>query len=339
MARVTINDVAKEAGVSKATVSYVLSGSTVIAEKTAQKVRAAAEKLGYSVNHAARMLATDRTNAIGVFAPPHRAGFFSLSFGGYLYSLSASARKAGYDTMLFTDEDGTSLLRKAVQTKRIDGAVLMEVASHDPRIELVKELGLPAVTLGMNGKDCGVDAVDTDFESAARMLVDNLADHGHTNVLLIGWPKWMYDKAMNYVIRFRDAAMEEVARLGMTMNMVYSQDETLGSAQEISEALRRFPEATAMIIHNDAAVVSAAQTLREYGVEVPRDISVEVVVPDQMGVGMRIPYTGVNIGLDAVAERVMEVLCRRIENPERPAVREFVRHPLVDLHSVRNLNQ
>ncbi|NEG56052.1 LacI family DNA-binding transcriptional regulator [Bifidobacterium platyrrhinorum] len=337
MGKVTIKDVAQEAGVSKATVSYVLSGSDLIAEKTAQKVRAAAAKLGYSVNHAARMLATDRTNTIGVFAPPHRAGYFSLSLGGYLYSLSDAAREAGYDTMLFTDGNGVEALRKAVGTKRIDGAVLMEVSEGDERLEAVRRLGLPSVTLGMSEPDSGVDAVDTDFESAARVLVRNLASHGHRDVLLVGWPEWMYAKGVNYAVRFREAAEAEARRHGMALTVVCARNEALGSARELSAALHEHPDATAMIVHNDAVMMGMNQTLRELGVDVPGDLSVEVVVPDQMGVGMRVPYTGVDIDLDAVAERAVDVLKRRIARPDRPVVRELVQQPLADLGSVRSL--
>lgn len=334
---VTISDVAKEAGVSKTTVSYVLSGSNLISARTTTRVRAAMKKLGYSVNHAARVLSTARTNTIGIFAPPHKLGFFSLSLGGYLYSLSRSLRNYGYDTMLLTDEDGVAALYKAVQTKRIDGAILMDILLDDPRVEAAKELGFPTVSLGMSAANAGIDSVDTDFEYSAAIMIEHLADMGHHDVLFIGWPKWMYEQAVNYAVRFRDSALDEAERRGMTLHIVPSQEDALGSSQELTRALRSFPSATAMIIHNDAVVVVAPQTLRDLGIKVPQDISIEAIMPDQMGIGMQIPYTGVNIDLDVVANRTVETLVRTMQNADAPLARELVRHPLRERGSVRAL--
>ena len=97
---VTISDVAHAAGVSKATVSYVLSGDPRITQATTLKVQHAIDELGYTVNHAARALSVRKTKTIGVVSPAFHGNYLSALFGLYVYLLSEEATKKGYDTLL-----------------------------------------------------------------------------------------------------------------------------------------------------------------------------------------------------------------------------------------------
>ena len=85
---VTISDVAHAAGVSKATVSYVLSGDPRITQATTLKVQHAIDELGYTVNHAARALSVRKTKTIGVVSPAFHGNYLSALFGLYVYLLS-----------------------------------------------------------------------------------------------------------------------------------------------------------------------------------------------------------------------------------------------------------
>ena len=331
---VTINDVAREAGVSKATVSYVLSESPLISEKTAVKVRDTMNRLGYSVNHAARSLSTAHTNTIGIVTPARYGDFFSLSVGAYLYALSAAARKYGYDTLLLTCDEKADALSAAAQAHKIDGVVVLDVRNEDSRIETLVKTGLPGVLLGVPEDSKGIDCVDTDFANAAERLVDMLASAGHREILLVGWPKAMYDQGLNYAIRFRDAALCTGKRRSVNLRIVCSDDELLGSDRAIKQALGSFGDATAMIIHNDAALVSAQQVLHEIGISVPEDLSVVSLVPDQMAIGMRIPYTSMSIDLRTVAEETISVLNRRIGEKTVGQRRVLVPAILVDAGSI-----
>ena len=103
---VTISDVAHAAGVSKATVSYVLSGDPRITQATTLKVQHAIDELGYTVNHAARALSVRKTKTIGVVSPAFHGNYLSALFGLYVYLLSEEATKRGYDTLLIGENDG-----------------------------------------------------------------------------------------------------------------------------------------------------------------------------------------------------------------------------------------
>ncbi|WEV73921.1 LacI family DNA-binding transcriptional regulator [Bifidobacterium sp. ESL0798] len=211
---VTMQDVADAAGVSKATVSYVVSGSPLISEKTASRVRAEMEKLGYSINHAARVLSTSKTGAIGVLSSAEQNASFSLSLSAYLYGIARAAGDMGYDTMLLAGADGASALKSAALTKRIDGAIILDVRNGDSRIRAAVQSGLPTVLLGDPEDSMGLDSVDADFEEISTTLVNHLYRYGHRDLIFIGWPKMTYERRLSYAIRFRSAMVEQARGVG-----------------------------------------------------------------------------------------------------------------------------
>ena len=331
---VTVQDVANEAGVSKATVSYVLSNNPLISEKTANRVREAMKKLGYSVNHAARALSTSKTKTIAIVAPYLKSNFFSLSRGTYLYALSSAAREQGYDALLLTGEDGAQLLRDAVDGRKIDGAVFLDVANDDKRIDVAHELNLPVVLLGRVSDEKEVDFVDTDFEYAAEVFMKKLAGCRHKEIVIVGWPQVQYDNKMNYAIRFQQTALYWANKLGINVRMVYANNETLGATTEIEEALLTYPDATALVIHNDAAVLSAPQVIRNLELDVPGDISVVAMVPDQIATGMKIPYTSMCINVEEVVEVAVKALVSRMNKPQMDQQAILVKPRYEDLGSL-----
>jgi DNA-binding LacI/PurR family transcriptional regulator len=325
---VTILDVAKAAKVSKATVSYVLADSPRISPATAARVHKAVEELGYSVNHAARVLSTAKTMTLGIVIPLARRGGASISQGAYLTALSDFARSKGYDTMLIVDKKGSQAFREALDAKKIDGAIVMEVRQDgDERIKLAKRFGVPTVLLGLPHDTEGLDVVDSDFEQAARDLVRYLAGLGKKSLLLVLWPQLRYKKGVNFAMRFRDAALSEAAAQGINVGIEMSPSDTENPADELKRAIKRHPEADALLIHNDNAVIVAQQVFTELGID-PERMAVAVIVPDEMNSLVRVPYASVSVDLDSVARTVIEVLVSRIKHPDSTPMIRLLHHPL-----------
>ncbi|WEV53116.1 LacI family DNA-binding transcriptional regulator [Bifidobacterium sp. ESL0704] len=333
----TIYDVAKEAGVSKSTVSYVLSGSKLIQEKTADRVRKAAKKIGYSANYAAKTLSTSKTNTIGILAPKHDKHFFSLSFGAYLYSLSQYIREQGFDTLLLTDDDGVEALERTANSKRVDGIIIMDIRDDDPRVKAAAHSGIPTVLLGKPHDACGLDVVDTDFGQIAAVLVDHLANAGHRDVLFIGWPQPLYDSEVNYATRFRSAALAEAQNRNMRLHVICPTSDTANMAHELHANLKSHPESTAVIIHNDAVLIGSPQIFNRLEISIPKDLSLVTVIPDQMGIGMHLQYDAVIVHLDEVAKETVDMLIDRIAHPNAPARQRLIMHPLSLTGSVNNI--
>lgn len=344
---VTITDVAREAGVSKTTVSYVISRPSRVSAESRDKVRRAMRKLGYTVNHAARALSTARSMTLGVLAPAEDEASMSITRGAYLCALSNFARLKGYDLLLLSDPDGVRAVRDAADARKVDGLIIMDIRRDDPRVRAAVEGGLPTVLLGIPADSMGLDEVDTDFERAAVQLVRHFAERGHRDIVLLHSPEGTVDGGANFAVRFRRSAVAEAERLGVTMRVpVCDADrETGGTAalpgdpgERLRRALETFPEATGLIIDDDNAILAAPQVFLELGVRVPEDMSVAVAVPNALRARMRIPYTAVDIDLQSVAEETVDTLIRRIDDASRPAMTRLISQPLSDRGSVATVS-
>jgi DNA-binding LacI/PurR family transcriptional regulator len=326
---VTMSDVAREAGVSKTTVSYVSSGNPSISEGTRRKVLAAMRKLGYSVNRTARALSTSKTSTIGIFAPIHQDYQLSLSMGAYLYGLAEAARGYGYDAMLLTDPDGVGAIRRASDGHALDGAVILDVRNGDERIEAARHAKLPTVLLGSPSDPAGLDVIDTDFEQAARDLVEELSARGYRDVIFIGLPRSVYAHGLNYAIRFRATFLSECRAAGIAVHEIYAKETMFGASEVIRRAVRQYPGSSAMVIHNDGVVIGAAQAFEQLGIRVPDKMYVASLVPDQLEEGMGFPFDTVRIDVPAVASTTIDVLMDRIAHPHSPARKVLLHQPLV----------
>lgn len=332
---VTINDVAREAGVSKTTVSYVISHNPRIPHDTQERVRRAMKKLGYSVNHTARALSTSKTMTLGLLVSGQNDGMpLSLTRGAYLCELSKFARQHGYDLLLISNPDGVQAIRELASARKVDGLILMDLQRNDVRVAAAVESKLPTVLLGVPSDSLGLDVVDTDFERAAHELIRRFVNQGHRDIALVHTSESPKDDGANYAVRFRQAALTEARAAGITLRVPPMDVWDLNPAEHIRTVLNRFPTASGLLIDDDNAVIAAPQALLELGIHVPEDLSVAVVVPDVIHQRMRIPYTAVNINLSAVAEETIDTLIRRISKPDSPSVTRLVSQPLNDCGSI-----
>ena len=185
----TITDVAHEAGVSKTTVSYVISNNPRISKDTADRVRQAMRKLGYTVNHTARALSTSKTMTIGLQVNADDNMKVSLTRGAYLCELSDCARKQGYDLLLLSHHNGMQSIRDIANSRKVDGLILMDIDRADPRIPVAVESEVPTVLLGIPENPMGLDEVDTDFERAAHELIDLFTEQHHQEIALLHTPE------------------------------------------------------------------------------------------------------------------------------------------------------
>jgi DNA-binding LacI/PurR family transcriptional regulator len=330
---VTIGDVAREAGVSRSTVSSVLTGRKPVTPPTRVKVEAAIKKLSFSVNSGARALATSRTMTVGVVVRFHEAEF-SPALATYLVALSDAARESGYSVLLLTEPDGTAAVRRAIAGRQVDGLILLNVVENDPRLEPISESGYPAVLVGMPQDTKGVDAVDLDFAAAARILVDHLAEHGHREASFVRWPEEIYRAGSTYAIRFERAAGQRAGELGMELVPL------TGSVapEEARATLRRHlstPQSPrALLVHNDAAAAMLPFALHDLGLDVPQDCSVVSLHSAELARLYALPFTSVESEPMGVAKTAVELLVGRIASPLDPARSVLIAPHLVERGSV-----
>ncbi len=194
----TSQDVARLAGVSQSTVSYVLTGSRPISDATRARVEDAIAKLGYHPNSGARTLRSRRSGVIGLMVPEADADNGVLM--AFVGTIARESRRHGYDILLVTAQEGAEGIRRVVRTGVCEGLILMELDRIDERIGPVIESGLPFVTIGKPEEFPQGSVIDLDFEMLGRMVVERALEEECTRLLLFGGPA--QKRSRNDVARF-----------------------------------------------------------------------------------------------------------------------------------------
>ncbi|MEV6969613.1 LacI family DNA-binding transcriptional regulator [Hamadaea sp. NPDC051192] len=312
---VTITDVAKHAGVAASTVSYVLSGKRTISATTRDRVMASIRTLGFHPHAGARSLASNKANVIAL-ALPLRPGMHLPILMQFAMSVLTGARSVEHDVLLLTADEGAAGVRRIAGSALVDGLILMDVETHDPRVPTLLELDRPSVLIGLPASAEGLTCVDLDFSAAGAACVQHLAALGHREIALLGAPQVVYDRDTGFARRTRDGVMEAAKTAGVTA-VARPCEPTYAAALE---ALRSVPHATGLIVHNEAAVDHVLTALRELDRRVPDDVSVVAICPDEIAERATPALTSVPIPASEVGRRAVELLMAKLDGVVVPNV-------------------
>lgn len=191
--RVTIKEVAKEAGVSLSTVSRVLHDNPKITDKTKENVNRVIKKLGYHPNIMASSLAGKSTKTIGIVLPNNSDELFKNTFFiNAMRGISIYAQKRGYFLMYSfskDDEEEVQFIERYIQSGWVSGIVLLNAMENDKCISYLKSTNFPFVLIGTATDSDGVNWVDNDNVEAMFTVVNSLIKKGKRNIAFIGGSK------------------------------------------------------------------------------------------------------------------------------------------------------
>jgi LacI family transcriptional regulator len=319
MNRPTQVDVARLAGVSRATVSYVLNGLTdgrvSISDETRQRVLEAIEELGYEPDARAQALRSGNTNTIALIIPDLRNPHFCELATG----IEEAARASGYHLLLssttLNDEYAVEIF-KDLSRRRFDGLILgssfiLESEEAQATLEQVRKRGLPIVELSEN---YGVDSVGTDYSEAAREVMSYLLSLGHRRIGLIygiGGHELAEDRLQPY------RAGLEVAGISVDENLIVECGPTIEDGYQAAKKLLEFPSRpTAIIAINDLLSIGAVRAAADAGLSVPGDLSL-VGYDDIPMANYLVPrLTTVSKDAHASGKQAFEILMRRMQNSD-----------------------
>lgn len=264
-------DVARRAGVSPSTVTYVLTGQRSTSQATRERVRQAIEELGYQPNLLASFLASRSVRSVGVLLRMERE---SVEVGDLLYidGVRAGVEGAGIQVVVpmglrSRPQDN---LHDLIRSRSIDSAILMDVAIDDEREAFLLQEGVPTVLIGTSGRPGGVPSIDADFDQMAELAMRHLAALGHERVLMVTRSPDI-ETARTYQVQ-HEAVRSVAARVGLTGVYRALPDNVIFGGQLVGPT--GLVEGCTAVLSNNPAVLSgilaAAQAL---GLEVPRDLS------------------------------------------------------------------
>jgi len=275
--RVTSQDVANLAGVSRTTVSLVLNdveGSN-ISSKTRQKVRDAAKKLNYIPNATAQALATRRAKAIGLVmtrSPHHIASdtFLPQILSGLLDVVKKHNFRLLIDSVEEEHQDRVYL--ELARAKHIDGMILLTPRIDDSGLKKLEEVDVPSVLIGKL-KNSNLYSVDVDNRLAAKKATQYLIDLGHTQIACIANAHPSYSAAPDRVLGYNDALLDA----GITPDadlIQYADFDPQSGYKCMQSLLKSEKEFTAVFVASDNVAMGVKSALREAGLHIPDDISI-----------------------------------------------------------------
>jgi DNA-binding LacI/PurR family transcriptional regulator len=188
----TIRDVAREAGVSIATVSYVLNDSGAVSEATRQRVLAVAERLGYRASAIAKGLRARESRMIGYSWRPLPPDQLNPILEKFLHSMAEAAARHDYHVLAFPPPNPASeidVYRDMAGRDRVDGFILSDTNRDDQRIRYLADAGVPFVAFGRANPDWDFCWVDVDGADGLDQAVTHLLDLGHRRIGCLAWPE------------------------------------------------------------------------------------------------------------------------------------------------------
>ncbi|MFJ9038405.1 LacI family DNA-binding transcriptional regulator [Streptomyces sp. NPDC102406] len=309
---VTLAEVARHAGVSASTVSYVLSGKRSISAATRERVESSVRQLGYHPNAGARALASSKSNIIALMVPL-RTDMYVPVMMEIAMAVATAARSHGYDILLLTGEEGAQAVRRIEGAALADAMILMDVELDDERLPLLRTASRPAVLIGLPSDPTGLTCVDLDFTAAGALCAQHLADLGHREIAVIGEAAAVYERRTGFAERTLTGLRERSAELGL--RLLHRPCE--GSYASVSATLSRIfderPGTTAFVVQNEAATDPLLALLRQSGRAVPEDVSVVAVCPEQVAAHASVPLTSVAVPAQEMGRRAVEQVVAQVE--------------------------
>ncbi|WP_432512030.1 LacI family DNA-binding transcriptional regulator [Kineococcus sp. SYSU DK001] len=277
-ARPTIRDIARVAGVSKASVSYALNDLPGVSEATRARVRATATELGWRPSAAARSLSNARAGAVGLaVARDLRLLEEEPYYVRFIAGLESVLAREGVALLLTVVPDvdaAVRVLRDWWGERRVDGVVLTDLLVDDPRVGLVAELGIPCAVRG--GIDDRLPAggavaltVETERQAVAE-VVEHLVAQGHTRLCRVSGPREFLHT------RRRDTAWREVTRsaLGVAAPVVEADHTSAGGLAATRDLLAGAHPPTAVVYDNDVMAAAVVAERDALGVRVGAEFAV-----------------------------------------------------------------
>ncbi|MHB0853973.1 MAG: LacI family DNA-binding transcriptional regulator [Rectinema subterraneum] len=312
--KISIYEVARLAGVSKSTVSRVISdrGGSVSPE-TLERVNRAIEQLGYRKNSIAAGLRTRKTYIVLVMIPDVANPFWSEIARAVQDKLEPESYSVVIGSTYWSEEREARYYELA-QMSRFDGVILNSVTDN---IELIKKLGVPAVLIGERVAAQNIDTVGTDTMQATKVGMQYLYDMGHRRIALAtsehGSERYLSLRARAY----KDFLHEK--GLPFDPSLVFSVNLNEEGGRELAKRFLAMPDwrnrADSLFCGNDILAIAAMSEFRKFGIIPGIDIS--IIGMDDVPAASQTypPLTTVRKPRERIGQAAAELLLRRMENP------------------------
>jgi len=319
--RITSQDVARRAGVSRTTVSFVLNDvkEANISEETRQRVLAAAEELQYVPDATAQALASGRTRTLGMVFRTHPHGVADLPHMQILQGLMSVASQSGVRLLvdIVNENDPAATYVSLSRNKRIDGLILSDPRVDDHALYNLLNDDFPIVLLGRL-PSVKVSSVEFDNRGGVRTAVDHLVSQGHRRIGFIGYAPVSFTGVSERLSGYRDA----LAAADITFDehiVCFGDFNDTGAGFASATKLLELPEPpTAIFVSSDVLAFATLTAIHQHGLRIPDDIAVVGFDDNPLSRYAYPPLTSVYLPFEDMGRRAGEMLVDLLSHPDAP---------------------
>ena len=313
MKKITIYDVAREAGVSLATVSRVINGSSVVREKTKQKVLKVIDELDFKPNQVARGLATSKTTTIAIIFPQSLFAHVKDMIGG----IGDAGRHLDYNITIYTTDDigdddtVGDVLEKVVKT-RADGVILFNNDQIDQEIELVKKYKIPAAVIGTCVSDELIGSIYIDAKKVAFNIIDSYLKIGKKDIVFVS-PKQNLVKTDDLIAGIKEAYQQHHLAFDDEKQIIHTSSHYEKSYPQFLEYFKNNKHEVVFASYDKegVAVINAAA---DNDIAVPDDMEVVSMMDTSYSLMSRPTLTSIHLPIYDMGALAVRLLTKILNN-------------------------
>lgn len=313
MSRVTMEDIAEQAGVSVNTVSRALNDKPDINDKTKKEILEIADELNYRPNRFARGLRSSKTSTLGVIVADIMNPFFSALLKG----IEKAAREEGYSIIVQDTDENYQNEQEAVEialAEQVDGLLITPVQTNRKTIENLQQSGIPFVLVGRHFDGLETPYVVTDDVEGAMNAVDHLVGRGHENIALVNGPSHI-SSSKERLTGYRRAL--ESHGLPLRDSYVLGNTVTMEEGYEMGNKLLQVsPRPTAVVCYSDFVAVGVMRAIRDSDLSIPDELGVVGYDDVFFSNCLEVSLTTVRIPKKELGRRSLKVLQALIEKKD-----------------------
>ena len=309
--RITLKDVAKQAGVSYQTVSKVLKGQGNVSTSTKARIQAVARDLGYRPNIRARNLRVQRSHLIGYSWQPEPPDLYNPVLEKFLQSIIEVAERQDHHILTFAWQQKADQLeeyRSLIQSGRVDGLILSSIDFDDPRVAYLTELNFPFVAFGRANPEWDFAYIDIDGGAGLRQMTEHLLTLGHRRIAVLAWPESSRtgeDRLQGYYQALQQASIP------IEEGWIERGENSVSAGYNGARRLLQRPPAdrpSALIGMSDTLAIGAINAVHHLGLTVGRDVSISGFDDIPLSQYLQPPLTTIRQPIWEIGQRSIELL-------------------------------
>lgn len=312
----TIDEIAKLAGVSKTTVSRVINNKPDVNPETRETILGLIEKHDFQPNAFAKAISLQKSHNIGLIIPHEADYIFSNPFYvEVMRGVSTEVNKRGYYLLICYPHDHNYV--DIYKQKRVDGFILMSPGSfHKNIIESLNEVNAPFVATAKIPGEKNMVYVDVDNYYGSTLAMEHLISLGHKRIGFIGKPT--LTSSQDRLSGYKDSLEKYNISFEEKLVRISQKSSTKGGYDEMAELLKIENPPTAVFLTNDVMALGAINAAKEKGLNVPSDLSIIGFDNIPLAEFINPPLTTVNQPSFEKGTRATKLLIQHLEKKTKP---------------------